>query len=71
MIKAVADICGIKKNVHFHMARHTFATISLNLGIPIEVVQRLLGHRSIKTTLIYAKIVEKTKVEQMNKWNSI
>ncbi len=69
-IKTIADICGINKQIHFHMARHTFATISLNIGIPIEVVQRLLGHRSIKTTQIYAKIVERTKFDHMKKWDS-
>ncbi len=70
-IKTVADLCGVNKNVHFHMARHTFATVSLNIGIPMEVVQRLLGHRSIKTTQIYAKIVERTKFEQMKKWDNL
>jgi site-specific recombinase XerD len=55
--------------VTFHSARHTFATISLNIGIPMEVVSRLLGHADIKTTQIYAKLFEKTKFEQMEKWN--
>lgn len=70
-LKYIQDITGIAKKLHFHMARHTFATISLNLGIPLEVVQRLLGHKSIKTTQIYAKIVEKTKFIEMQKWNKM
>ncbi|HNW69374.1 MAG TPA: site-specific integrase [Bacteroidales bacterium] len=61
----------LHKKLHFHIARHTFATISLNIGIPLEVVQRLLGHRSIKTTQIYAKIMEKTKYTEMDKWDQL
>jgi site-specific recombinase XerD len=51
------------------VARHTFATLSLQLGIPIEVVSRLLGHTSLKTTLIYAKVVDEVKVREMKKWD--
>ncbi|MCD9017501.1 site-specific integrase [Parachryseolinea silvisoli] len=63
-LKEIADLCGIKKNLTFHLARHTFATtVTLTNGVPIETVSKMLGHASIRTTQIYAKVVEK-KVSQ-------
>jgi len=57
-LKEIADICGINKELTSHTARHTFATtVTLANGVPIETVSALLGHKSIKTTQIYAKIV--------------
>jgi len=57
-LKEVADLCGIEKNLTTHTARHTFATtVTLANGVPIETVSAMLGHKSIKTTQIYAKIV--------------
>ncbi|MFR9543922.1 MAG: site-specific integrase [Rikenellaceae bacterium] len=56
-LKEIADICGIDKNLTFHLARHTFATTTtLAKGIPIETVSRMLGHTNISTTQIYARI---------------
>jgi len=58
-LKEVADLCGITKHLTFHIARHTFATtVTLNNGIPIESVSKMLGHTSIKTTQIYAKVLD-------------
>lgn len=58
-LKEVADLCGIKKNLTFHLARHTFATsVTLSNGVPIETVSKMLGHTTIRTTQIYAKVVE-------------
>ncbi|OJV52513.1 MAG: recombinase [Bacteroidetes bacterium 43-16] len=66
-LKEIGDICSIKKNLTFHMARHTFATtVTLTNGIPIETVSRMLGHRSIKQTQHYAKIVDKKISDDMN-----
>lgn len=59
-LKDVARIADIHKNLTSHMARHTFAVWVLNNNIPIESVQRMLGHSNIKTTQIYAKIVQKS-----------
>ncbi|HEV8287158.1 MAG TPA: site-specific integrase [Chitinophagaceae bacterium] len=65
-LKEVADICGINKHLTFHIARHTFATIvTLNNGVPIESVSKMLGHKSIKTTQIYAKILDRKVSEDM------
>ena len=56
-LKEIADICGIKKNLTFHLARHTFATTTtLAKGVPIETVSKMLGHTNIETTQIYARI---------------
>jgi site-specific recombinase XerD len=66
-LKEIADLCEIEKNLTFHLARHTFATtITLTNGVPIETVSKLLGHSSIRTTQIYAKVVEKKVQEDMN-----
>lgn len=54
-LKEIADLCGIKKNLTFHLARHTFATMTLSKGVPIESVSKMLGHTNIKTTQIYAR----------------
>jgi site-specific recombinase XerD len=61
-LKEIGDICGIKKQLTFHVARHTFATMSLSKGVPIETVSKMLGHTNIKTTQIYARITNK-KIE--------
>lgn len=56
-LKEIADICGIEKNLTFHLARHTFATtMTLGKGVPIESVSKMLGHTNIQTTQIYARI---------------
>nr|WP_293297028.1 site-specific integrase [Allomuricauda sp.] len=67
-LKEIADLCGIKKNLTFHMARHTFATtVTLGNGVPIETVSKLLGHTKLTTTQIYARVVEKKVSEDMSK----
>lgn len=56
-LKVIAKKCGIDKNVTWHMSRHTYATtICLSNDVPIETLSKMLGHRSIRTTQIYAKI---------------
>lgn len=70
-LKLIAIAADINKNITMHTARHTFATVSLNLGIPLEVVSKLLGHTEIKTTQIYAKMMDQTKFEHMEKWNNL
>ena len=55
-LKEIADLCGIKMDLTFHIARHTFATtVTLNNGVPIESVSKMLGHASIRQTQHYAK----------------
>jgi site-specific recombinase XerD len=55
-LKRVMKACGIEKPVSYHCGRHSFATIALTNGMPIESVSRVLGHTNITTTQIYAKI---------------
>lgn len=58
-LKKIATVCGINKEVTFHLARHTFATtITLANGVPIESVSKMLGHTDIRTTQIYAKVID-------------
>lgn len=65
-LKEIADICKINKHLTFHIARHTFATtITLNNGVPIESVSKMLGHKSIKITQQYAKILDRKVSDDM------
>jgi len=58
-LKEIGDHCGLHKRLTFHLARHTFATtITLSNGVPIETVSKMLGHRNLKTTQQYAKVVD-------------
>ena len=66
-LKEVAVRCGINKTLTFHMARHTFATtVTLSNGVPIESVAKMLGHRNIRTTQIYAKVIKDKLAEDMS-----
>jgi len=65
-LKEIAVLSGIKKILTFHLARHTFATtVTLANGVPIESVSEMLGHKSIRTTQIYAKVIDKKVSEDM------
>lgn len=59
-LKNLAALAGLNKSLTSHMARHTYATICLNMGVSMEVLAKMLGHTNIKTTHIYAKIVNET-----------
>jgi integrase len=56
----------IKKNAHYHISRHTFATLSLTFNVDLFTVSKLLGHRNFKNTQVYAKVIDKKKVEAIN-----
>ena len=67
-LKEIADVCGINKDLTFHIARHTFATtVTLSNGVPMETVSKLLGHSKITTTQIYARVLERKVSEDMCK----
>ena len=71
-LKEIADLCNITKNLTFHMSRHSFATtIALSNGVPIETVSKMLGHKSIKTTQICAKITDMKMSNDMQKLSEI
>ena len=65
-LKELADICNINKELTFHIARHTFATtVTLTNGVPIESVSKMLGHKNLRTTQHYAKVLDKKVSEDM------
>jgi site-specific recombinase XerD len=67
-LKEIASVCGIKKELTMHIARHTFATtVTLSNGVPIETVSKMLGHTKLVTTQIYAKVLENKVSEDMQK----
>jgi site-specific recombinase XerD len=67
-LKEIADVCGISKTLTFHIARHTFATtVTLTNGVPIESVSAMLGHKNMRTTQIYAKVVQKKVSDDMKR----
>ena len=65
-LKEIADRCDIKKNLTTHLARHTFATtVTLTNGVPIETVGKMLGHKNLRTTQHYAKIIDRKVIDDM------
>jgi len=75
-LKEIAGVCEIEKELTFHIARHTFATtVTLTNGVPIESVSKMLGHKNLRTTQHYAKVLDKKVSEDMkilrDKMNSI
>lgn len=66
-LKEISDACEITKKMTFHTARHTFATtVTLSNGVPIETVSKMLGHRNLKTTQHYARILDLKVSEDMS-----
>ena len=66
-LSTVGKACGIRQRLSFHMARHTFGTLSLSAGIPIESIAKMMGHASISSTQIYAQVTDKKISEDMDK----
>jgi site-specific recombinase XerD len=65
-LKEIAGVCGIEKELTFHIARHTFATtVTLTNGVPIESVSKMLGHKNLRTTQHYAKVLDRKVSEDM------
>ena len=66
-LKEIADLSGIRKNLTYHIARHTFATtITLSNGVPMETVSKMLGHKNLRTTQHYAKILDQKISQDMS-----
>ena len=63
----VGKACGIRQSLSYHMARHTFGTMSLSAGIPIESIAKMMGHTSISSTQIYAQVTDKKISEDMDR----
>ena len=71
VLKEWMETAGIQKHITYHCSRHTAATMLLTLGASIYVVSKILGHKSIKMTDVYAKIVDKKKLETVNLVNGM
>jgi site-specific recombinase XerD len=70
-LKEIQTLCGIDTNLTFHMARHTFATtVTLEQGIPLETVSKMLGHSQIRTTQHYSKVRREKIQRDMKRLNS-
>lgn len=69
-LKEIINIANIHKRITFHSARHTFGTLSLNLTIPREVVQKMMGHQTIQMTSHYAKVLNQYASREMDKWDA-
>ena len=66
-LKAVGLACGIRQNLSFHVARHTFGTLTLEAGIPIESIAKMMGYSSIASTQIYAQITDQKISRDMDR----
>lgn len=71
IVRFIMKEIGIEKYMTFHSTRHTFAVSALTLGMSIETVSDILGHSDLKTTQIYAKIIDDKRIEEMSKWNKL
>lgn len=69
--KCIAKHAGINKNVSFHTARHTFATLTLSACNDLKLVSELLGHKSVKTTQRYAEVMLANKADAVNRVNAV
>ena len=70
-LKEIADICNIPKNLTTHCARHTFATLAIEYGMPIDIIAKILGHTNTNMTRRYAKISEANISREMKRIGSI
>ena len=66
-LSIVGKACGIRERLSYHMARHTFGTLSLSAGIPIESIAKMMGHASISSTQIYAQVTDNKISEDMDR----
>lgn len=68
-LKEIQDLCNITsvESLHFHLARHFYSTYAINSGVPLEVVQKLVGHKRIQQTLHYAHLMKSTILTQVKK----
>lgn len=64
-LKKVADICGIRKKIHFHVARHSFATNFLRKGGKVEDLQIIMAHSDLKTTMVYVHMIKAESVKSI------
>jgi site-specific recombinase XerD len=66
-IHEIGIMAGVKENLSYHDSRHTFGTLMLSAGIPIESISKMMGHTSIRTTQIYARVTDDKISEDMDR----
>ena len=64
-LKEIQDICGLKKNLTCHVSRHSAAVLLLNHGVNLNTVSKVLGHSNITMTQHYAKLLDKTIIQEI------
>ena len=70
-LKRWSDSAGIKKEITFHCARHTTATLNISLGTPIEMVTKLMGYTKITSMKVYSKLIVDKKREAIDRQNGM
>lgn len=65
-LERMKKVCGIRKSLRMHVGRHTFGTLLINKGVPIESISKMLGHSDSKTTRIYAKMLDQEILNEMD-----
>ena len=66
-VNEIGVLAGIKRTLSHHQARHTFGTLLLSAGVPIESISKMMGHTNIKTTQVYARVTDDKISEDMDK----
>lgn len=69
-LKEIMLTAEIPKHISFHCARHTFATIGIEIGMRLDIISKILGHTDLKTTQIYSKYSIAVKRKEMEKWRN-
>ena len=69
-LKEIAGLAKINHPISYHYSRHTFGTCSIEKGIDVYVLRDLMGHASVNTTQLYAKVLSTLKDREMQKWNT-
>jgi len=67
VLREWAEEAGVSKHITYHVSRHTFATMALSHDVDLYTVSKLLGHKDISTTQIYARIIDRKKEEAVNR----
>lgn len=69
-LKEIASVCGIDKDLTFHMGRHTYATTAMSFGVPIATIAKTMGHANMKMTQHYARVLPEKIIKDINVLNT-
>lgn len=65
-LKCISMVCGLREHLTSHMARHSFGTLSLSAGLPLESIAKMMGHKSVTSTQIYARVTDQKISEEID-----